>query len=63
MTPEKIEEVLGFGPNVDDDPDKVTMSWGFKIGSERFGIWDYKGSRWSTFGDRTILRRLFEAYT
>lgn len=49
VTPEQIESVLGFAPNVQDDPDKVTMSWGFKLDGVRCGIWDYKGYRWSVF--------------
>lgn len=49
ITPERIEEVLGFKPNIDDDPCKVTMSWGFKIDGVACGIWDYKGSRWSVY--------------
>ena len=58
-----ITEILGFGPNVQDDPNKVVNSWGFKIGDEEFGIWDYKGSQeygqFSTYGNSAVLEKLF----
>ena len=58
-----ITEVLGFAPNVNDDPDKVVNSWGFKIDDQDFGIWDYKGSHirgaFSTYGSAKILSKLF----
>lgn len=63
ITKEGIEAVLGFPPNVQDDPDKVENSWGFKIDGEAFGIWDYKGSHhvksWSTYGPSQVLIKLF----
>ena len=43
-TKEQIVEVLGFEPNVEDDPDKVVNSWGFTLDGEVAAIWDYKGS-------------------
>lgn len=49
ITVEQISEVLGFSPNVKDDPDKVKYSWGFTINGKKCGIWDYKGSRWSVY--------------
>ncbi len=58
-----ITEILGFGPNVQDDPNKVVSSWGFKIGDEEFGIWDFKGShlygQYSTYGNPVVLEKLF----
>jgi hypothetical protein len=61
-----INEVLGFGPNIDDDPAKVVNSWGFEIDGKRFGIWDYKGShhlgQFSTYGDSDVLSKLFPAH-
>jgi hypothetical protein len=68
MTVNKITEVLGFEPNVKDDPYKVKHSWGFqistsKIGVAKFGIWSYKDSEksgeFSTWGPSEILVRLF----
>lgn len=64
LTKDDIEKVLGFKPNIDDDPDKVTSSWGFRVkfsdgDHDRGAIWDYKGSRWSAFGDRDIFDILF----
>jgi hypothetical protein len=59
----EICTVLGFPPNVDDDPNKVKYSWGFTIDGENFGIWDYKGgwqyNEWSTYGNKAVLRELF----
>lgn len=62
-TVKEINVILGFTPNVDDDPDKVKHSWGFKADGEMCGIWDYKGSnKWgqfSTFGPPKVFTTLF----
>lgn len=58
ITPEQIVAVLG-PPNVKDDPDKVTHSWGFLLDGAECGIWDYKGSRWSTYGPADKIAALF----
>ncbi len=55
----KIVSVLGFAANVEDDPDKVKHSWGFTVDGEECAIWDYKGSRWSTFGPKEAFVKLF----
>ena len=61
-----ITEVLGFGPNIEDDPHKVVNSWGFEIDGQKFGIWDYKGShhagQFSTYGNGKVLAKLFPAH-
>jgi hypothetical protein len=44
VTRERITEVLGFAPNVSDDPAKVKSSWAFKLNGEDAAIWDYYGS-------------------
>ena len=66
-----IETALGFPPNCSDIDDslKVENSWGFqaqvpsiKQGKSKWvlcGIWDYKGSRWSTFGPAEVFEQLF----
>lgn len=60
---EKINVILGFEPNVEDDPDKVNHSWGFKAKGKNCGIWDYKGSekyhQFSTYGPDEIFTELF----
>jgi hypothetical protein len=65
LTVKDITKILGFGPNVEDDPDKVKHSWGFavKVGktTKKFGVWDYKGCRWSTDGDPVVLTEIFGA--
>lgn len=59
LTVDQINKVLGFAPNVRDDPDKVKHSWGFLADGEPCGIWDYRGRRWSTYGPPEIFRQLF----
>lgn len=62
---EDITAVLGE-PNVEDDPDKVTASWGFSAYDEitkkyvPCGIWDYKGDRWSVYGPMWVFQTLFD---
>jgi hypothetical protein len=60
---EKIISILGFKPNVKDDPYKVKNSWGFIADGVRCGIWDYKGSHeyneWSTYGSPEVFVKLF----
>ncbi len=61
-----INEVLGFEPNVQDDPDKVKYSWGFEVDGEHCGIWDYNDSAeygsFSTFGPDKVFEKLFPAH-
>jgi len=69
LTKQQIEGVLGFAPNVEDDPHKVTASWGFMLNPEpgknvpKCGIWDYRGSGqlgvWSTYGPRAVFVAIF----
>ncbi len=69
LTKKDIIEKLGFGPNVDDDPYKVTASWGFLFNPDAekkgpvCGVWDYKGSarsgEWSTYGPREVFVAIF----
>ena len=64
LTVDEISEILGFEPNIEDDPDKVEFSWGADVYDEDTGeesiiaIWDYHGVRWSTYGDRDVLDKL-----
>ena len=59
----KITAILGFAPNIADDPDKVVSSWGFTVNGIKCGIWDYKGShkygQFSTYGPSHIFTELF----
>lgn len=63
VTAGEIEEKLGFAPNVEDDPYKVTVSWAFTVDGEFCAIWDYKGSldfgQVSTYGPEAALRKVF----
>jgi hypothetical protein len=60
---EEINRILGFTPNVPDDPYKVVNSWGFKADGIPCGIWDYKGShkagQFSTDGPAEVFIALF----
>ena len=64
LTKSQIINVLGFKPNVDDDPDKVVNSWAFTIDGDLCAIWDYKGShlfnRWSCYDPTGALPALFD---
>jgi hypothetical protein len=59
----QIEQILGFPPNADDDPDKVVNSWVFTVNGFEAAIWDYKGSHtmncWSIYDPNNILGHLF----
>ena len=70
ITAAEITELLGFKPNIKDDPYKVVNSWAFKvrpIGSDKqpvlIAIWDYKGSHragiFSTYGPHDLLGEMF----
>lgn len=63
ITADKIESILGFAPNVADDPDKVRYSWAFTVNGYKCAIWDYKGSyqynSFSTYGPASVLRSIF----
>lgn len=65
LTAKEISTILGFEPNIDDDPDKVVNSWGFRVGKIECAIWDYKGSHtfksFSTFGPKLIFIQIFGA--
>ena len=67
VTPADIEKVLGFPPNIEDDPDKVKYSWGFEADGKFAAIWDYKGSHklrvWSTYDPDGIIATLFNRST
>jgi hypothetical protein len=58
-----ITNILGFGPNMDDDGEKVTASWSFLVDGQQCAIWDYKGSfEWqeaSTYGPDEALLKVF----
>lgn len=58
-----IESVLGFAPNVKDDPCKVKYSWGFTADGKECGIWAWKGSEnrgeYSFYGPREVFEALF----
>jgi hypothetical protein len=64
IDPKTITAILGFKPKKysrDDGDGKVTMQWCFMIGGRQFAIWDYRGSRWSCYGNAQELSALFGA--
>ena len=52
--------------SINDDPDKVIYSWGAHVVDQEtdqtydIAVWDYKGSRWSTYGNPDVLERIFK---
>lgn len=67
VTAAQISQVLGFGPNIKDDPYKVVNSWCALVDGNLIAIWDYKGSHeygvFSTYGNPEILDQLFGSST
>ena len=65
LTASDITAVLGFPPNVEDDPFKVVNSWAFMVNGEPAAIWDYKGSHkhkaWSIYDPSGVVVGLFGA--
>ena len=63
LTKEQIVQVLGFEPNIDDDPDKVVNSWACTVDGNTFCVWDYKGShawkQWSIYDPAGKAELLF----
>lgn len=63
LTKAQIDRILGFKPNVDDDPIKVKHSWAFSAEGNACAVWDWKGSHrskeWSAYGPDDVLRRVF----
>jgi len=59
----EIDRILGFKPNVADDPGKVKHSWGFNVQGNDCAVWDWKGSHklkeWSAYGPDSVLREVF----
>lgn len=63
LTAAAITERLGFPPNRKDDPQKVTASWGFRVGRKPCAVWDYYGSgkagSFSCWGPSEALQAVF----
>lgn len=63
LTAAKISKLLGFKPNMKDDPSKVVNSWQFRVDGKLCAVWDYRGSqKWnefSTYGDHASLQKVF----
>lgn len=57
----QIVDVLKFKSSA-GDPYKVTHEWNFTVDGVYCSIWDYKGTRWSTYGPREIFEKLFPGY-
>lgn len=55
-----IRTALGLDPDTAISSDgKVTLRWTFIANNHLCGIWDYRGVRWSTYGDWSTLDALF----
>lgn len=64
LTAVEITAKLGFEPNL-NSPDKpssdgkVTTEWQWKDNDKVYAIWDYKGSRWSYYGNLPYMASIF----
>lgn len=66
LSAQAITDRLGFGPNVVNSTHpsgdgKVTQQWQWRYNGRTYAIWDYKGSRWSCYGDLRHFESLFGA--
>ena len=65
LSPDQITALLGFKPNVKDDPYKVSHSWGFTAEGKACGVWSWKGSekvnQFSACGPVGLLAEIFGA--
>lgn len=59
LTEADITAALNVRPVNGSDDGKVTLTWRFTVDGVRCEIWDYKGSRWSTFGPAKALAKVF----
>jgi hypothetical protein len=63
LSSKQITQILGFKPNVFEDPTKVRFAWGFLYKGQHYGVWDYRGSWrdkcYSFSGPRTVAEELF----
>ena len=55
----QIEKIIGRNKRVSDDPDKVKFSFQFLAYGMEMAIWDYKGGRWSLYGNKELFEQLF----
>jgi len=64
LTVAQVNKILGFKPNISDDPSKVKHSWGFRAGHNNnelveCAVWDYYGFQFSCYGDPEVMREIF----
>jgi hypothetical protein len=63
LDPADVEARLGFAANREDDPGKVSHSWGFLVDGVFCAVWTYRGGpTLSTFGPAAALRSVFGNY-
>ena len=60
----RISTILGLAPIPENAfaYGKVSCEWLFTIDDHPCAIWDYKGARWSCFGDASAIRSVFPDY-
>lgn len=64
ITEQEIEQIFGFGPNVDEGPNEVVHSWAVDVDElYTIHVWDYKGShefgQFSVCGHPWIFATIF----
>ena len=60
----RLTKILGL-THLPENPfsyGKVQYEWTFKIDDHECAIWDWKGVRWSCFGDASAIRSVFPDY-
>ena len=60
----RLTKILGL-THLPENPfsyGKVQYEWTFKIDGHECAIWDWKGARWSCWGDASALRSVFADY-
>lgn len=64
LSKKQITDRLGVEPDTEGSADgKVTSQWNFFVNGQPCAIWDYKGSKWSTFDPDNVLKLVFPEAT
>ena len=63
LTPAEIKRRLGFDSDeFTSEPEKVTYEWHFEVDGVYCSIWDWYGCRWSAFGPKEALAKVFPEF-
>ena len=59
---DQMTKILGFEPQRGGADGKTKYTWDFTIDGKLCSIWDFKGRRWSCWGDHDALASIFVGY-